>query len=43
MALVGGFIPALLAAVVGSLLLNYYFTPPIYRFTIAERQQRLSR
>ncbi len=36
-ALVGGFIPALLAAVAGSLLLNYYFTPPLYKFTIAER------
>jgi two-component system, OmpR family, sensor histidine kinase KdpD len=36
-ALVGGFIPALLAAVAGFLLLNYYFTPPLYRFTIAER------
>jgi two-component system sensor histidine kinase KdpD len=35
-ALVGGFIPALIAAVAGSLLLNYYFTPPIYRFTIAD-------
>ncbi len=35
-ALVGGFIPALLAAVAGSLLLNYYFTPPIYQWTIAQ-------
>jgi two-component system sensor histidine kinase KdpD len=35
-ALVGGFVPALLAAVVGSLLLNYYFTPPIHKWTIAE-------
>jgi two-component system, OmpR family, sensor histidine kinase KdpD len=35
-ALVGGFVPALLAAVVGSLLLNYYFTPPIHQLTIAE-------
>jgi two-component system, OmpR family, sensor histidine kinase KdpD len=35
-ALVGGFIPALIAAVAASLLLNYYFTPPIYRFTIAD-------
>jgi two-component system sensor histidine kinase KdpD len=34
-ALVGGFLPALLAAVAGSLLLNYYFTPPIYQWTIA--------
>ena len=29
-ALVGGFLPAVLAALVGSLLLNYYFTPPIH-------------
>jgi two-component system, OmpR family, sensor histidine kinase KdpD len=35
-ALVGGFIPALLAAVAGSMLLNYYFTPPIYQWTIAQ-------
>ena len=35
-ALVGGFVPALLAAVLGSLLLNYYFTPPIHKWTIAE-------
>jgi two-component system sensor histidine kinase KdpD len=35
-ALVGGFVPALLEAVVGSLLLNYYFTPPIHKWTIAE-------
>jgi len=36
-ALVGGLFPALFAAVVGSALLNYYFTPPIYQFTIGER------
>src|SRR6266704_1932766 len=35
-ALVGGFARAVLAAVVGSLLLNYYFTPPIHQWTIAE-------
>jgi two-component system sensor histidine kinase KdpD len=35
-ALVGGLIPALLEAIVGSLLLNYYFTPPLHRWTIAE-------
>jgi two-component system, OmpR family, sensor histidine kinase KdpD len=35
-ALVGGFIPAVVAALVGSLLLNYYFTPPIHLFTISE-------
>ncbi len=35
-ALVGGFVPAVLVAIAGSLLLNYYFTPPIHMFTIAE-------
>jgi two-component system sensor histidine kinase KdpD len=35
-AVVGGFIPAVLEAVAGSLLLNFYFTPPIHKFTIAE-------
>jgi two-component system, OmpR family, sensor histidine kinase KdpD len=34
---VGGVYPGLFAAVIGSVLLNYYFTPPIHRFTIAER------
>jgi two-component system sensor histidine kinase KdpD len=41
-ALVGGFLPAVLAAVVGSLLLNYYFTPPIHRWTIAEANNTLA-
>ena len=36
-ALVGGVWPAVAAAVVGSLLLNYYFVPPLHEFTIAER------
>ena len=35
-ALVGGLGPALVAAVVASLLLNYFFTPPIGTFTIGE-------
>lgn len=35
-ALVGGLVPALLAAVSGFLLMNWYFTPPVGRFTIAE-------
>ncbi|HEX4832397.1 MAG TPA: ATP-binding protein, partial [Trebonia sp.] len=35
-ALTGGFLPALVEAIAGSLLLNYYFTPPIHFFTIAE-------
>ena len=41
-ALVGGFIPALLAAVAGSLLLNFYFIPPIHKFTIAETNNVLA-
>ena len=36
--LVGGFYPALLAAVVASLLLNYYFVTPIHTFTISAPQ-----
>jgi two-component system sensor histidine kinase KdpD len=35
-ALIGGLGPALLAALVSGLALNYFFTPPIYSFTIAE-------
>jgi two-component system sensor histidine kinase KdpD len=35
-ALVGGLWPALFAAVVGSLLLNYFFTPPLYTLSVAE-------
>ena len=34
-ALVGGFLPALVAAG-GSLLLNYYFTPPLHTFAVNE-------
>lgn len=41
-ALVGGLWPALLAAIFGSLLLNYYFTPPVRTFTIAERENLLA-
>ncbi len=41
-ALVGGFVPAILVAVAGSLLLNYYFTPPIHRWTIAEANNALA-
>ncbi|WP_324788006.1 sensor histidine kinase KdpD [Streptomyces sp. H51] len=37
-ALVGGLLPALASAVVGSLLLNWYFTPPVHTFTIADPQ-----
>ncbi|MGV9305619.1 DUF4118 domain-containing protein [Nonomuraea sp. NPDC003727] len=35
-ALIGGMWPAITAAVVGSLLLNYFFTPPVGEFTIAD-------
>ncbi|MFH9740511.1 ATP-binding protein [Streptomyces roseolus] len=35
-ALLGGFLPALASAAVGSLLLNWFFTPPIHRITIAD-------
>jgi len=35
-ALLGGLFPALGSAVVGSLLLNWYFTPPVHTLTIAD-------
>ncbi|MGP4052353.1 ATP-binding protein [Streptomyces sp. 2A115] len=35
-ALLGGLLPALASAAFGSLLLNYYFTPPLHRLTIAD-------
>ncbi len=41
-ALVGGLLPALLAAVSGFLLLNYFFVPPIHHFTIAEGENLLA-
>jgi two-component system sensor histidine kinase KdpD len=41
-ALVGGLWPAVAAAVAGSLLLNYFFTPPLRTFTIAERENLLA-
>jgi two-component system, OmpR family, sensor histidine kinase KdpD len=34
--LIGGFWAALLAAVAGSLLLNFYFAPPLHTFTITD-------
>ncbi|MEV6926268.1 ATP-binding protein [Dactylosporangium sp. NPDC051485] len=36
--LLGGLLPALLCAIGGFLVLNWYFTPPLYRLTIAERE-----
>lgn len=41
-ALIGGLWPALLAAVGASLALNWFFTPPLFRFTIAEVQNLLA-
>jgi two-component system, OmpR family, sensor histidine kinase KdpD len=41
-AIVGGLYPALAAAVAASLLLNWYFTPPVGTFTIAERNNALA-
>ena len=40
--LVGGFYPALATAIVGSVLLNYYFVPPIHTFTISQGQNVLA-
>jgi two-component system sensor histidine kinase KdpD len=39
---VGGFWPAVLAAVAASLLLNWYFTEPIHTFTIAQPKELLA-
>jgi len=41
-AVVGGFWPAVLAAVAASLLLNWYFTPPVHTFTIEEPRNLLA-
>ena len=41
-AAIGGMAPALVAAVAGSLLANYYFTPPIHTFTISEGENLLA-
>jgi two-component system sensor histidine kinase KdpD len=41
-ALVGGLWPALVAAVGGSMLLNFFFTPPIHTWTIAEQENLLA-
>ncbi|MFS3128617.1 DUF4118 domain-containing protein [Nocardioides sp. Bht2] len=34
-ALIGGLLPAVLAALASGLLLNYFFTPPLYNWTIS--------
>jgi two-component system, OmpR family, sensor histidine kinase KdpD len=41
-AVTGGFVPALLEAIAASLLLNYYFTPPVHQWTIAETNNALA-
>jgi two-component system sensor histidine kinase KdpD len=41
-ALVGGLTPALVAAISGSALLNYFFTPPYHTLTISERNNALA-
>jgi two-component system, OmpR family, sensor histidine kinase KdpD len=41
-AIVGGFWPAVLAAVVASLLVNWYFTPPVHTLTIADGKSLLA-
>jgi signal transduction histidine kinase len=41
-AVVGGFWPAVLAAVTSSLLLNWYFTRPLHTLTIADPQNLLA-
>ncbi len=41
-ALLGGAIPAVLAAIGGSQLLNFYFIPPLHRWTIADRNNVLA-
>ncbi|MZF83483.1 ATP-binding protein [Streptomyces sp. SID5643] len=35
-ALLGGLLPALASAAVGSLLLNYFYTPPLHRWAVAD-------
>jgi two-component system sensor histidine kinase KdpD len=41
-AMLGGIWPGLLAALAGSLLVNYYFTPPIHKFTIGEMNNAIA-
>jgi len=41
-ALVGGLLPALVAAAASGFLLNYLFTPPLYAWTIAEPEKILA-
>ncbi|MEU1074266.1 MULTISPECIES: ATP-binding protein [unclassified Streptomyces] len=41
-ALLGGLLPALASVAFGSFLLNYYFTPPLHRITIADPKNFLA-
>ncbi len=41
-ALIGGLVPAVIAAVSSGLLLNYLFTPPIHTWTIADPENTLA-
>ncbi len=41
-ALIGGLYPALVSAVGGSLLLNYFFAPPLHTFTIAQPENLIA-
>jgi two-component system, OmpR family, sensor histidine kinase KdpD len=41
-AVVGGLWPALLTAIAASLLLNYYFIPPLHAFTISQANNALA-
>ena len=41
-AIVGGLLPALVAAVLGSLLINYFFTPPLHTLTISGTNNALA-
>ncbi|MFI9100702.1 ATP-binding protein [Streptomyces fildesensis] len=41
-ALLGGLLPALASAAFGSLLLNYYFTPPLHQFTVSDPRNILA-
>ena len=41
-ALVGGVLPALICAIAGSMLLNYFFTPPLHTLTIKDPNNALA-
>jgi two-component system sensor histidine kinase KdpD len=41
-ALIGGLVPALTCALASTLLVNYYFTPPLHSFTIADHNNALA-